>query len=103
LIFWHSALKDESPSGPQRLTDRHQHHHPVIVRHEDLGDISRHRGNVNLERWNRSHIPMHPADTIRSRLRPSDLQRGGGRIEPDNVQTSLGKQASKAASSASDV
>lgn len=103
LILRDSALEDKLPSGPERPSHRGQCHQPVIVGDEDLGDIPCHGGKVDLEWWKSSCIPMDPANAIRSWLRPSNLQRCCRRIEPNNVKTSLGKQAGKGAGSATDV
>ena len=56
LVFWNPAFKDEKTTGEQCSADRLESRRPVVVRHEDLGDVPRHGGQVGLQGRQRRRI-----------------------------------------------
>jgi len=46
---------------------------------------------------------VHPADAAGAGLAPGDLERGGGRVDGDDLQAAPGQQAGEGAGAAADI
>ncbi len=87
---------------------RRQSAHSTAARHERVGvcrtsrisekylsDVAGHGNHVHLKRQQRVHVTNNPTHSISTGLSAGHIHRGCGRIDTDNLSSSLGKHAGK--------